>query len=215
LLLFLDFLGVAVFAATGALAASRRELDIIGFGFFAVVTGLGGGTLRDVLLGVPVLWIGDARHIAVCLVVAVVVFFTHHVPDSRYRLLLWADAVGLSGYTVLGAGKALATGVHPFTAVLLGVMTATFGGILRDIVAGEPSVLLRREVYVTAALSGATVYVLAVLLGVADLPAALAGVATAFVIRGGAIRYGWSLPVYRGRPGRDQDESLARRDRRT
>lgn len=213
MLLVLDFLGVAVFAATGALAASRRELDIIGFGFFAIVTGLGGGTLRDVLLGVPVLWIGDVRYIVVCLAVAVVVFFTHHIPDSRYRLLLWADAAGLSGYTVLGAAKALANDVPAFIAVLLGVMTATFGGILRDIVAGEPSVLLRREVYLTAALAGAAVYVVSDRFGVAELPAALGGIAVAFLIRGGAIRYGWSLPVYRGRPGRDQDESLARRDR--
>lgn len=214
MLTVLDFLGVAVFAATGALAASRRELDIIGFGFFATITGLGGGTLRDLLLDVPVLWIDDARYVVVCLIVAALVFFTHHIPDSRYRLLLWADAVGLAGYAVLGAGKALASDVSALTAVLLGVMTATFGGILRDIVAGEPSVLLRREIYVTAALAGAATYVVAVLLAMTEMPAALAGFAVAFVIRGGAIRFGWTLPVYRGRPGREQDESLARRDRR-
>ena len=197
MLLILDYLGVAVFAATGALAASRRNLDIVAFGFFASVTGIGGGTLRDVLLGrLPVFWIADPSYIAVCLAVAVLAWFVAERLASRLTILLWADAVGMSGYAVMGAAVALAEGVGHAPAVLMGVMTAPFGGIIRDVIGGEPSVLLKKEIYVTAALAGAAIYVGLTFIGLPLWPSAIAGAATAFVIRGGAIRYGWTLPTH-------------------
>ena len=197
MLLILDYLGVAVFAATGALAASRRNLDIVAFGFFASVTGIGGGTLRDMMLGrLPVFWVSDPSYIAVCLAVAVLVWFVAERLASRLTILLWADAIGMAGYAVMGAAVALQHGVGYGPAILMGVMTATFGGIIRDVIGGEPSVLLKKEIYVTAALAGAALYVGLTWLGVLLWPAAIAGAATAFVIRGGAIRYGWTLPTH-------------------
>ena len=202
----LDYTGVAVFAATGALSASRKQLDIIGFLFLAGVTGIGGGTFRDLILGVPVFWVANPAYVLVCAVAAVVVFFTAHLVESRYRLLLWLDAVGLSAYCVLGAAKGLAATGSPTVAVVMGMLTATFGGILRDLLAGEPSVLLRPEVYVTAAIVGAVVFTVAFVAGLPLLAAAVAAFLVAFAIRGGALLFGWSFPRYRSRPGRRPED---------
>jgi uncharacterized membrane protein YeiH len=205
-ILYLDYAGVAVFAATGALSASRKQLDIIGFLFLASVTGIGGGTFRDLILGVPVFWIDNPAYVLVCTAVAVLVFFTAHMVESRYKLLLWLDAVGLSAYCVIGAAKGFAVTGSPTVAIVMGILTATFGGILRDLLAGEPSVLLRPEVYVTAALAGAAVYTAATLAGFPLLAAALVAAATAFVVRGGALKFGWTFPSYHSRPGRRPED---------
>ena len=202
----LDYAGVAVFAATGALAASRKQLDIIGFLFLASATAIGGGTFRDLILDAPVFWVVNTDYIWICAAVAVIVFFSAHRVESRYRLLLWLDAVGLAAFSAMGAAKGLTvTGSAP-VAVVTGMLTATFGGVLRDLLAGEPSVLLRREIYVTAALAGAVTYTLLQILGSAMPVSAAAGFVVARAVRGGALRYGWSLPVYRSRPGRRPED---------
>ena len=204
---FLDLAGVAVFAATGALAASRKQLDIIGFMFLAGLTGIGGGTVRDLVLGIrPVFWIGSSAYIGVCAATALIVYFAAPRIEYRYRLLLWLDAIGLSAYCVMGAARGLEAGAAPLVAIVAGMMTATFGGVLRDVVSGEPSVLLRREIYITAALAGATLFVVLERAGVD--PAIAAGTAAlgAFFVRGGALAFGWNMPGYRGRPGRPADE---------
>lgn len=202
----LDYAGVAVFAATGALAASRRELDLIGFVFMAGATGIGGGTLRDLILGVPVFWVVNPDYILICCAAAIAVYFTAHLIESRYRLLLWLDAVGLAAYCVYGAWKGLIVTGSAVIAVVTGVMTATMGGILRDLMAGEPSVLLRPEIYVTAALAGAASFTLLAIAGLPIFAAALVGAIAAFIVRGGALRFGWTFPRYRSRPGRHPDD---------
>ena len=205
-IVFLDYAGVAVFAATGALSASRKQLDIIGFLFLAGITGIGGGTVRDLILGVPVFWVVNHDYLAVCAAIAMFVYFTAHLIESRYRLLLWLDAVGLAAYCVFGAWKGLVvTGSAP-VAIVMGLMTATLGGILRDLIAGEPSVLMRQEVYVTAAMAGAVSFSLLAIAGLPTMAAALAAFAIALAIRAGAIRYGWSIPTYRSRPGRRPED---------
>ncbi|MDV2966815.1 MULTISPECIES: trimeric intracellular cation channel family protein [Nitratireductor] len=202
----LDYAGVAVFAATGALAASRKELDLIGFMFLAGVTGTGGGTLRDLVLGVPVFWVENHIYIVVCAVVALLVFFGAPLVEYRYRLLLWLDAAGLAAYSVLGAAKGLEASGSAIVAVVTGMLTATFGGVLRDVLAGEPSVLMRPEVYVSAALVGASVFTVADLAGMQGAVAALIAVTAAFLVRGGALKFGWTIPRYRSRPGRPPEE---------
>ncbi len=202
----LDYAGVAVFAATGALAASRKQLDIIGFLFLAGVTGIGGGTLRDLILNIPVFWVGNRDYVLICAVVAVLVFFTAHRVESRYRLLLWLDAIGIAAFCVMGADKALTITGSPVVAIVMGMLTATFGGILRDILAGEPSVLLRPEIYVSATLAGAALYTACDLAGLPQPVSGLIGFAAAFAVRGGALRFGWSFPAYKSRPGRRPDE---------
>ncbi|WP_112809269.1 trimeric intracellular cation channel family protein [Ensifer sp.] len=205
----LDYAGVAVFAATGALSASRKQLDIIGYLFLASVTGIGGGTMRDVVLGAtPVFWVLNPNYLLVCASVAVLLFFTAHLFESRYRVLVWLDAIGLSAYCVMGAAKGLAATGSPGVALVTGMLTATFGGVLRDILAGEPSVLLRPEVYVTAALVGSAVFVVATMLGLPLLATSTLGVVAAFTVRAGALKYGWTLPIGKAGPGRDPDDVM-------
>ncbi|MGO4439869.1 trimeric intracellular cation channel family protein [Rhizobium sp. RAF56] len=209
LLAFLDYAGVAVFAATGALSASRKQLDLVGFLFLAAATGIGGGTVRDLVLGnIPVFWVVNPTYILVCAAIGAVVFFTSHLVESRYRLLIWLDAVGLSAYCVMGAAKGMAATGSPTVAIVMGAMTATFGGVLRDLLASEPSVLLRPEIYVTAAIIGASVFTAASASGL-PLPLASAlGVIAAFAVRGGALFFGWTLPSYKPRPGRHPNDVM-------
>jgi len=203
LVFWLDLLGVAVFAATGALTASRKQLDIVGFALLAAVTGIGGGTLRDLLIGRPVFWIAEPLYLLITTAVAALVFFTAHLIESRYRTLLWLDALGLALFAGLGARAALAQGVPPPVAILMGTMTATFGGLLRDVVCAELPLILRREIYVTAAALGAAVYVALTPLLASTEIVLLAAVAAGFAVRAVALARGLSLPVYKPRPGRD------------
>lgn len=202
----LDYSGVAVFAATGALAASRKELDVIGFIFLASITGIGGGTLRDVILNIPVFWISNTAYVLICTVVAVFVYFTAHRVASRWKWLLWLDAIGLAAFSVMGAAKGLAITGSPVVAIITGMLTATFGGILRDIVAQEPSVLLRPEVYMSAAGAGAGAYVLADAMTAAPNVSATIAFLVAFAVRGGALWFGWRFTPYRSRPGRRPED---------
>ncbi|MES2035478.1 MAG: trimeric intracellular cation channel family protein [Pseudomonadota bacterium] len=190
-----DYAAVAVFAATGALAAARRRHDIVTFAFFAAITGVGGGTLRDLLIEAPVFWVQQPGYLLACLAMAIVVWL---VGERTWRMgaLLWLDAVGMAAYAVVGAAKALSLGVHPIVATVMGVLTAAFGGIIRDVLAGEPSVLLRREIYITAALVGATVFVTLASFGVDRLVAGGLGFLVGVTIRGGALRWGWNLPAF-------------------
>jgi uncharacterized membrane protein YeiH len=205
-ILILDYAGIAVFAATGALAASRKQVDMIGFLFSVAITGIGGGTLRDLILGVPVFWVVNPDYLVICVVTAVIVYFTAHLVESRYRLLLWLDAVGLAAYCVFGAWKALSVTGSPVIGVVMGAITASFGGILRDQLAGEPSILLQREIYITAALLGASVYTGLAMAGLPVMTAALLAAAAGFAIRGGALKFGWSFPPYKARPGRKPED---------
>ena len=200
---FAEGFGVAVFALTGALVAARRGMDPFGFALLATVTGIGGGTLRDLLLGVtPVFWLTDPRDALICVLVAGGFFalgparLASLEGGHRGRLLLWADAIGLALFAVIGAEKASAQGVGILPAIILGTVTATFGGILRDVLAGVVPLVLRREVYVTAAALGATVAVLAREAGLDPSLAGLLGFVAAFGLRAVAIVTGLSLPAY-------------------
>ena len=200
----LDWLGIVAFAASGALVASRKQMDAVGFVLVAVVTGFGGGTLRDLLLGrTPVFWLERPELLAIAAVAALVVFVTAHLVESRFRVLLWMDAAGMALYAVVGAEIALLAGADGWAAVVLGVVTATAGGIMRDVICNELPLILRHEIYITAAAAAAASYVaLRLTLLPRDL-SLLAGIATGFLLRGAAIQFGWSLPPYRARPGRD------------
>lgn len=203
LISFLDAAAVAVFAITGALVASRKQMDIFGFALLGTVTGVGGGTVRDVLLGnLPVFWVKQPTYAAIALITSAAVFFLAHIPESRYRLILWLDAVGLSLVAVIGADRGLVAGTGGFIAVVMGVVTAVFGGIIRDVLGGESPVILRREIYVIPALIGALTFVMGTRSGLAYPVAAMAGFFTCFTVRGLALYYGWSLPPYKARPGR-------------
>lgn len=202
----LDYVGMALFAATGALAASRKQLDIIGFLFFGAITGIGGGTMRDLILGVPVFWVANPSYLLVCAATSVVFYFIAHRAESRYRWILWLDAMALAAYGIFGTYKGLEVSGSPAVAVVMGMLTGTLGGILRDVLANEPSVLLRREIYVSAVGAGAIVFVVAKSGGVGFEWAAAIGFLTTFGARFMALRHGWVMPTYKSKPGRDPDQ---------
>ncbi len=210
LLYWTDLAGVAVFALSGALTAARKHMDLFGFVLIATVTGIGGGTLRDLLLGLtPVFWVQQPVYLAITTGVALLGFLTAHLVEYRYRLLLWADAAGLSLFCLLGAEAALAAGVSPGIAVIMGLMSAAFGGLVRDILCAETPLILRKEIYATAAVLGAGVYVGLAQLGLERPWCLAAGFVAAFGLRGLAIAKGLSLPIYDKRPARryeDRDE---------
>jgi uncharacterized membrane protein YeiH len=195
---WLDLAGLAVFAASGALAAAARGQTFVTLAFFALITGVGGGTVRDLLIGAPVFWVHDPRAAAVCLGVAVLIWVT---PERWWSgaALDWFDALGLAAYAVFGAAKALSYDVPPVPASVMGVVTACVGGIIRDVLAGEPSILMRPELYVTAAALAAGLYVVLERLGVAPPMAAGTAAGAGFMLRAAAIRWGLKLPAYRGR----------------
>src|SRR4051794_36590775 len=195
-LVYLGWAGVAVFALSGALVAAEKRLTFVTFVFFAVITGVGGGTVRDLLIGAPVFWIRHNAMLLICTAAAVTVWL---LPARSWRgqMLLWLDAAGLAAYATYGAAKGLAFGVAPLPAVGMGVLTACVGGIVRDVLASEPSILLRPELYVTAAALASGLMVALLLLGMAPLAAGLVSTAAGFVLRGAAIHFGWSLRPYR------------------
>lgn len=207
LIMALDWFGICVFAVSGALVASRKQMDIVGFAMLGTVTGIGGGTIRDVLLGVqPIFWMAQPNYLLACVAVACATFFFAHVPQHRYRYLLWFDAVGLALFAVTGAGGALAHGASPSIAVAMGVATATFGGIIRDILGGESPIILSQEIYITAALVGATAYVALVGMGVSQDLALVTGFVAGFGLRSAALYWGLTLPRYKPKAGRGDDQ---------
>ncbi len=197
----LDYASVAVFAVTGALVASRSQLDIVGFIFIACLTSVGGGTLRDIILDRDVFWVADPVVLAVASIAAVLVFLTAHRLESRYRALLWIDAFALAAAVPAGVAVALADGQGWPIVLVMGMITGCMGGLMRDVVCNEvPLVLKQGELYVTCAFAGA---VAAVLAGVAGLQGGIGLIlcaAVVLILRAGSLAFGWRLPVYRSTP---------------
>ena len=156
---FFDILAAIVFAVSGCLVASRKGMDVMGFMWFAVITGVGGGTVRDLILNVPVFWVQNPAHVSACLVTAVVMHFVAPSVESRYKAHLWFDAFGLALVTIAGTVKALDVGAPALVAIAMGAVTGTVGGIIRDTLGHVPSVLLSHEIYITASVLGACTYV--------------------------------------------------------
>jgi uncharacterized membrane protein YeiH len=198
----LDLAGIALFALTGAVLAARLKQTFVTMAFFALVTGVGGGTVRDLLIRAPVFWIDDPWVAAVCLGTALIAWFT---PVSWWegKGIAYADGAGLAAYAVLGSAKALAYGIPPVPAALMGVITGCVGGIIRDVVAARPSIIMQPELYVTASALSAALTVAgmlsAPLMGIGDAWVWGAAFASGFALRSAAIHWEWGLPSYGGR----------------
>lgn len=194
---FFDILAAVVFAVSGSLVASRKRLDVMGYMWLAVITGVGGGTVRDLILDVPVFWVQNPVYVSVCLATAVMMHFVAPMVESRYRTLLWFDAFGLALVTVAGTAKATDVGAPALVAVAMGAVTGTVGGIIRDTLGHVPSVLLRHEIYITASVLGGWAYVVLIGIGAGRFPSMFAAFLVTLVVRGLAIKFGWSIPVFR------------------
>lgn len=202
----LDYAAVAVFAVTGALAASRSQLDIVGFIFIACLTATGGGTVRDAILDRTVFWVADPVVIAVASTAAVSVFLTAHRLESRYRALLWIDAFALAVAVPAGVAAAQGMGQAWPIVLVMGMITGCLGGLMRDVVCNEvPLVLKQGELYVTCALAGAIAAVLASKAGLEGLAALAICALVTLSLRAGSLAFGWRLPVYRSRAPKPQN----------
>ncbi|WP_425408439.1 trimeric intracellular cation channel family protein [Hyphococcus sp.] len=193
----LNIIGLFVFAVSGALTALRNDMDIFGVAMIAFVTGVGGGTIRDIMLGsFPVWWIAAPSAVFICLSGAAAATLAQPLIVSRLKALIWADAVGLAVFSVLGAQAALAADAPAIIAVFMGAVTATFGGVVRDVLLNEPPLILKQDIYATAALLGAGVYVGLLTLGLGSSPSAIAAALTTFAIRAAAIIFDIPSPKF-------------------
>lgn len=199
----LEYTAVFIFALTGALVASRKQLDIVGFIFIAAVTAVGGGTLRDLVLGRTPIWIVDQTFIGVATVAALLVFFLAHKLESRYNAILWLDAFALAVAVPAGVAASLDMGMDWGVVLIMGIATGCFGGLMRDVICNEvPLVLQAGEPYVTCAFLGALAALGALGLGLsAGWVLIMCGLVT-LVTRAGALAFGWRIPVYKSRPPR-------------
>ncbi|WP_428512784.1 trimeric intracellular cation channel family protein [Roseovarius sp.] len=203
-LFLLDHASVLIFALTGALVASRAQLDVVGFAFIACLTAVGGGTVRDVLLDRnPVFWIANPSFIATACAAAILIFFTAHLFESRYRLLLWLDSLALAVAVPAGVATALAMSQPLPIVVIMGMVTGCLGGLMRDVVCNEvPLVLKQGELYVTAAFAGSLAAVATLMVTDRELFILAACAGVTWALRAGSLAFGWRLPVYRSRPPR-------------
>lgn len=198
LLYVLDLVGTAAFAASGAWAGIRRQMDLFGVLVLGVVTAIGGGTLRDLLLGDhPTFGLRDETYLYLSLAVALIIFFWHRKLAFLHHPLLYFDAVGLGTFVVIGTSKALAFNLGFLGSVLMGVMTATAGGVVRDVLSNQVPLILQKEVYASACLAGG---LLLVLWSHTPLPQPLGALLAALAVislRLLAIHYNWALPKAR------------------
>jgi len=193
---FLDYAGVFVFAVSGALMAAEKNMDIFGFVVLALMPAVGGGTIRDLILGVEVFWVSDNVYLFVTLGAAIATYLAHSLVRRLQLTLTWMDAVGLSVFCALGAAKALELTGNPVIAVVMGVITAVAGGIIRDVIANEVPLVLHREVYATAAFAGSLTYISCYSLApdIAIWPAMV----VALVVRSCGILFDLALPTGHG-----------------
>ena len=190
----LQMIGTAVFAVTGVLAVNRRGLDVFGVVVLGCVTSLGGGTIRDLVIGAPVFWLGDHNYVWVAFAAALIAFFAIRSFASTYTLLLYLDGLGAALFAVAATEKVLGLGFGPVVAVIMGVLTSIGGGLVRDVLAGRPTLLMSREIYATPVLAGCTLYVLLRRMGVQHQAIGIVAGAMIFAIRAAAIRWHIEMP---------------------
>ncbi|PQB04646.1 trimeric intracellular cation channel family protein [Aureitalea marina] len=203
LILIVDLLGTTAFAISGALVAMKKRLDLFGIFIIAFVTAVGGGTLRDILLKAPITWMRDLNYLWVIgLAALMAILFRSKLGYVRRSLFLF-DTIGIALYTVLGVQKGLAYEYPPIICVALGVMSASFGGVIRDLICNEIPLIFHKEIYATACLGGGLTYFLLLQTPLSDNWVLIVSGAVVFLIRLLAVIFHWSLPsVYRKFPNR-------------
>lgn len=196
-ILSLMYFGDVVFALSGALLAGRHRMDIIGFVLIGTITGIGGGTLRDLLLGRTVWWTQQPLELMLCVGVSLIAFFVIPASVARRRWMTWADALGLSAFAVVGCHVALSVHALPVVAIFMGMLTATGGGVIRDLLTNEKPMITSGQLYATVALVGAACYAFLHSLGCVEMLAEALAFLTGFLLRAAAIIFNISM----GPPG--------------
>jgi uncharacterized membrane protein YeiH len=202
-----DLFGVAVFAISGSLAAGKKGMDVFGVIVLGLVTAIGGGSLRDILLDAgPVFWVDDPVYLLVAIVSSILTFIAVRVISVPWRGLLISDAFGLAIFMAIGTSKALTISNSPSVAIVMGVMTGVAGGMIRDILSAEVPLILRKEIYATAALCGSLAYIILNGLGLPDITCLAISATTTLLIRLAAITWGFSLPVFKSKDDLEKTE---------
>jgi uncharacterized membrane protein YeiH len=192
----LSLLGIAVFAISGAIAGAERRLDLFGVVVLGIVVAIGGGTVRDLVLGdTPVFWVRDPLPVAIAAVAALTTVYLYGTITRWPNAMVLADAAGLAVFTVIGANTALSLDFHSWVAVLAGVLTGTFGGLIRDVLTARVPLILRSEIYATASLFGAVVYVLLAEISRDAVLVVVVPMIATFLLRLAAVYRNWSLPT--------------------
>lgn len=207
ILQYLDLLGTVVFAITGLLAARRKQLDLFGAIVIAMVTAIGGGTVRDLIIDVPVFWTQNDIYIYVVVIAALLLFFLARFKRLPVKLLLFLDALGLAVFTVIGTQKAMALGFSDPIAIMTGIMTGVVGGVIRDVLVGEVPLVFRKEIYATASFVGASLLLVLIEAGVAVDWAVMASIVVVLAMRVWAIVFNVELPVFISYKGPDTQSS--------
>ncbi len=195
-LYFFDLLGTVVFAMTGLLAASRKQLDLFGAVVIAMVTSVGGGTLRDLILDQPVFWISQNIYLYVVVVSTLFLFFYARFKTIPIKFLLYLDALGLAVFSVIGAQKAMGLGLSDPIVIMTGVMTGVVGGVIRDVLMGEVPLIFRKEIYATASFIGISLLLILVGWNIPVDMAIIGSIGVIFTLRVWALVFNVGLPVF-------------------
>lgn len=191
----LFLIGAGIFAVTGVLAAARQNMDVMSFIIIGVVTAIGGGTLRDLMLGVQPFWLQYPAYLYVTSAAAAATFFFERIFRATYNGLLYLDALATAVFTIIATERTLQLGFEPGIAVLMGVITGIGGGIVRDLLTGQPTILMRRELYMTPILIGGALYVVVRKAAIlSPLQVSLLAILVITAVRLGAIRWCWGFP---------------------
>lgn len=191
----IDILGTIAFAISGVYAAMAKRLDLFGVIIIAFVTAIGGGTIRDLMIGdLPVAWIRNINYTIVILSTTVVVILFRSFIRNFHNTLLVFDSIGLGMFTIFGIQKGLASGLHPFICVTLGTVTACFGGVIRDMLLNKIPIIFHKEIYASACIAGGTIYFILRFWGLQEEVNDAISIAVTFLVRMMAIRYNWQLP---------------------
>lgn len=188
-ILAITYFGDVVFAISGALTAGRYRMDVLGFALVGTITGIGGGTTRDLLLGRTVWWTQDPLELGLCVAASLATFFLIRSDITRRQGMVWADTLGLSVFGVVGCHIALGFGAPFVIAVFMGMVTATGGGVIRDVITNTQPMIMSGQLYATAALLGSLSYASLRHLGVPEVPAEVASCTAAFALRASAILF--------------------------
>ncbi len=193
-----DLIGVGVFAISGTLVAYRKKLDGFGVIVLASVTAIGGGTIRDVILGIPVFWLQDQSYLYAIMISAfVTIIWLNKRRKFPQVLLEIADALGLAFFVVMGVQKSLEYGVSDLAAIIMGIITGCAGGMIRDVLARQMPMVLKSELYATTCMFGGVIYTTSLNFNIATHVAMFLGMLATLLLRLGAIKWRWSLPVFK------------------
>ena len=195
LIYLLDLFGTLVFAISGVMVAVKNKFDVVGAFIIGLVTAVGGGTLRDIMIGrTPVGWMTDLNYLFVIIAaLPLCYFFSSQIQKLRKGVFIF-DTIGIGLFTILGLEKTLGTGLSPLVAVLMGIVSAVFGGVIRDVLTNEVPLIFRKEIYASACLAGAVVYLLSLQLFATSSLLMLPSIGAVIVIRYFAVRKHWEIP---------------------